>query len=394
MKKVLLAIAASLILASCTDFVRDTPPLHRVTILYAAAFSNLSSSISEDIDDICRSTLPSLKSGDVFLVYSHMPIRYGYYGVPTSPVLFRAWTDPDGTPRRDTLITYPDTDVSSSKEVMHKVLSDVQELFPAPHYGLIVTSHGRGWIPVGYEEHYTFAFGGGSGLEPSTRELCVESVEGSGIDVCDLGEALPMMFDYIILDSCLMGCIETAWELRDRCRLLLFSPTEILSDGMMYNTMGPLLTNVVTPDIKRIAREYYEHYQSLSGLYQSATITLIDCSKLEPVANACRELVDKYRIAIDRTNSAFVQAYFYNDMHWFFDLRDIFVQSGATEEDIAPLDAALNDAIVYTAATDHFFDLKLERVCGVSMYKPFGILTDLNNFYRGLSWNQAIGLIQ
>lgn len=391
MKKILLLLAAMLTLVSCSDFKQDKLPLHRVTIMYAAAFSNLSTSIAEDIDDICGSGLPTRNSGDVFLVYSHMPTSRGWYNEPSSPVLFRAWADPDGTQHRDTLITYPNTDISSTAEVMNKVLSDVKEIFPAPHYGMIVSSHGKGWIPAGYTENYSFFF---SSASAQTKELCIESVEGSGINVCDLAYALPMKFDFIIMDSCLMGCIETAWELKDKCNLLLFSPTEILTDGMMYHTMGPLLTNVVNPDIKRIAKEYYEHYQALSGYYQSASITLMDCTRLEPVAEACRKLVERFRVQIVNTNASDVQAYFYNELHWFFDLRDIFVQAGATEEDLAELDSALEDAIVYTACTDTFFDLKLERVCGVSMYKPYSLLTDLNNFYRGLSWNKAIGLIQ
>ena len=394
MKKILLAIAATLVLASCSSLERDSIPLHRVTIMYAAAFSNLCNSISEDIEEFCNSGLPTLKSGDVFLVYSHMPARNGYFDIPTNPVLFRAWTDPDGTPRRDTLVTYPSSDISSTKEVMHKVLSDVQELFPAPHYGMVVSSHGKGWIPTDYREVYSFDFDGGDTWLTSTKELCVESVDGSGINVNELADALPMYFDYIILDSCLMGCIETAWEVKDKCKFLMFSPTEILTDGMMYKTMGPLLTNVVNPNVQQVAKEYFEHYQAMSGAYQSASITLIDCTKLGPVADACRDLVTKYRSAIEHTSPTKVQAYFYNDLHWFFDLRDIFLQAGATEEDLAPLDAALEDAVVYTACTDTFFDLKLERVCGLSMYKPYSILTDLNSFYRGLSWNKAIGLIQ
>lgn len=363
--------------------------------MYAAAFSNLSASIAEDIDDICGSGLPTLKSGDVFLVYSHMPVRQGYYdGLPTSPVLFRAWSDADGTTHRDTIVTYPDTDISSTKEVMHKVLTDVKELFPAPHYGLVISSHGKGWIPTGYVENFSLAFDSVGDGSLRTKEICIENVEGSGIDVCDLPDALPMYFDYIIMDSCLMGGIETAWEVKDKCRLLLFSPTEILTDGMAYATMGPLLTNVVNPDIKKVAMEYYEQYNSRSGYYQSASITLVDCTKLDPVAAVCRKLVEKYRIAINNTNAQKVQAYFYNNLHWFFDLKDIFVQAGASEEELAELDEALSGAIVYTANTDFFFDLKLERVCGLSMYKPYSILTDLNSFYQGLSWNQAIGLIQ
>ncbi|MBR4809344.1 MAG: hypothetical protein IK031_03585 [Bacteroidales bacterium] len=394
MKKLLFALAATIILASCTDFGADTLPLHRVTIMYAASFNSLSSEIATDIDEICASGLPSRQSGDVFLVYSHMPWKYGYYSVPTEPVLFRAWADPDGTTHRDTLITYPSSDVSSSPGVMRKVLSDVKELFPAPHYGMVVSSHGLGWIPRDYHENFGFVFDSFSTGAAGTKEFCIENVDGSGININELPDALPMYFDFIIMDACLMGGIETAWEIKDRCRYLMFSPTEILSNGMVYDNMAKSLTNMVNPDVKSIAKEYFDYYQSMPGVYQSATITLLDCTRLQPLADVCRKLVSIYRDAINGTNSGKVQAYFYNNLHWFFDLRDIFVQAGATEEEIAELDDALNYAILYTACTEWFLsELRLERVCGLSMYKPYANLYELNDFYSTLSWNKEIGLL-
>ncbi len=385
--------AALLAMASCSVFEPQTPPLHRLTIMYAAAMSNLSSSIAEDIEDICNSKLPTLKSGDVFLVYSHMPARYGYYDIPTEPVLFRAWSDPDGTNHRDTLRRYPSTDISSTAEVMRKVINDALDLFPAPHCGLIISSHGKGWIPAGYKESSAIVFGQESSRTPDTKDICIESVKGSGINITELRDAIPVKMDYIFMDSCLMGCIETAYEARGLCDLLLFSPTEVLVDGLSYRTMAPLILNTFNPDATSVAREYYEFYEAQSGSRRSATVTIVDCNRLEPLADACRDLVSKYREQIIDTPHDNVQPYFYNNLRWFFDLRDIFAQSGIPEEELAALDAALSEAIVYTAGTDAFIGLPLERVCGLSMYKPYHELHELNQFYRTLSWNKAIGLL-
>ena len=81
-----------------------------------------------------------------------------------------------------------------------------------------------------------------------------------------------MKLDYILMDTCLMGCVEVAYELRNKCDRLLFSPTEILSDGMVYTTMAALLTNVATPSLNTIAKEYFDHYQAQSGLYRSCRL--------------------------------------------------------------------------------------------------------------------------
>ena len=390
MRKTLIYIllAAMLGAAGCKPDGSDVPPTNRVTIMYAAAFSNLSAAITEDINEMCAGMLPTLSSTDVFVVYSHT--RPTEADPNQCPVLFRAWRDPSGTAHRDTLKVYPQSDISSSPDVMHKVLTDIKDLYPAPHYGLMISSHGLGWLPRGYVESTDHS----TTFSTSTKELCIESIAGSGIDIDRLPGAIPMKLDYILMDTCLMGCVEVAYELRDKCDKLLFSPTEILSDGMVYTTMAALLTNVATPSLKTIAKEYFDHYQSQTGLYQSATITLVDCTKLVALADVCKSLTSTYRTQIEGLDPDSVQAYFYNEStHFFFDLKDIYVQAGATGEEIAALDAALKDAVIYYAATDNFFNLRLERVCGLSMYLPYASHKKLNKFYKELSWNKSIGLI-
>ena len=89
-----------------------------------------------------------------------------------------------------------------------------------------------------------------------------------------------------------------------------------------------------------------------------------------------------------------VQAYFYNELHWFYDLRDIFAQAGASLTELAQLDAALDECVLYKDATPTFFGLKLLRVCGLSSYIPMPERESLNDYYKTLSWNKATGLIQ
>ena len=202
-----------------------------------------------------------------------------------------------------------------------------------------------------------------------------------------------MHLDFCILDACLMGCVEVAYELKDKCDLLLFSPTEILSYGMNYTTMPEKLLNIQEPDIKGVARDFYELYETQSGDYKSATVTLVDCRKLDPLADAFRDIVDAHRSEIEKVNKSQVQAYFYNDYHWFFDLRDLLIKAGATESEVRTLDSALDGCILYKAATEKFFDLKLENVCGLSVYIPSSTSVNLNSFYKTLAWNSATGFI-
>ena len=390
-KKAILALASAiLIIAGCSKF-QDGPPLNRVTLMYVAAFSSLYSDLNNDINDMCAGNIPTLRSGDVLLVYAHIPNSRSLI-TPTKPVLFRAYRKEDGTYVRDTLKSYPDTDLSSSAEVMRKVLTDVHDMFPAPHYALTVSSHGKGWIPKGYNEFYDDDIVWSS-APAGTKEFCIEQVDGSGINVDEIPDAIPFKLDYIMMDSCLMGAVETAYELRNKCDYLLFSPTEVMNDGMEYKSMAAYITNVSAPDLVRVARAYYESYNSQKG-NQNATVSVIKCSALDGLADVCRELIAAHREDIAACDHDSVQKYFRGKMHWFFDLRDIFLQSGASEEELQQLDAALKATVLYEAHTESFISIPLERVCGLSMYLPYEHLNELNDYYRTLAWNKATNLIQ
>ena len=380
--------------------------------MYAAAYSNLSSQIVEDINELCDGEVPYSCDPDILLVYSHSVKTPRDYNTPTNPVLFRAYKDKKDELHRDTLMVYPNTDVASTAEVLHKVLCDVQEQFPSPSYGLIFSSHGRGWLPVDYSEKipvndvWTAPALDGSGraashrrvVYPETKWLGIESQTGSGIDIRELAEAIPMKLDFFLVDACLMGCVEFAYELRNTCRNLVVSPTEILSNGFIYSNMAAHLFGSDEPDYKGICADYYNYYMKQSGFYQSATITWVDCTQLDALAEACKDIVAANREGLSKADHDAVQHYFYyyyeDTLPWFFDLRDILEQSGASTEELARLNKALDAAVLYSAATPTFFSLKLERVCGLSMYLPYPASTVLNNYYKSLSWNKATGLIQ
>ena len=398
----LLALAAVVLLA-CNRTEYDNAPNRRVFLMYAAAFSNLSPSIAEDVKELCEGAIPAVGSGDILLVYSHH--TRGSYSIPTNPVLFRVFHDVDGKQCRDTITVYPDTDVSSTPEVLHKVLSEVKEKFPARSYGLLFSSHARGWLPVNYEDKssgsdiWTFDAPRRMPAFPETKWLGIEHPqETSGIDIRDLADAIPMKLDFFLLDACLMGCVEVAYELRNTCHYLVFSPTEILSNGFMYDSMASHLMNVKDPELQQICQEYFEYYNSLSGLYRSATITMVDCTKTEALADVCAGIVAAHRDSFHAADRDEIQHYFYqngsNTYPWFYDLRDVFAKAGATEAELERLDAALAGCIVYSAATPKFFDLVLENVCGMSMYYPYPDKKELNDYYKTLSWNKATGLIQ
>ena len=392
------AALAACLLFSCSGTEKETMPTRRVVLMYGAAYSNLSANIAEDINELCSGNIPFVSGSDILLVYAHTTGSNSDYNTPTSPVLFRAFRDMEGKLRRDTISVYPTTDVSSTAEVLNKVLTEVKDRFPARGYGLIFSSHGRGWLPVNYSEpSYVLSSVPGENKDfPPTKWLGIEAANGSGIDIRDLADAIPMKLDFCIMDACLMGCVEVAYELREKCSVFISSPTEILTNGFIYTTMAAHLMGLQDPELQSVCREYYEFYAAQSGSYRSATVVMVDCTRLEVLASVCSQLISAHRTELDNINRNSVQRYFYSssDLHWFYDLRDILAKAGASDSELSTLDRALAVCVPYYAATDYFFDLKLENVCGLSMYLPYQKKDDLNNYYKTLSWNKATGLIQ
>lgn len=401
---------------------------HRVFILYAAGYNSLSSFIRQDIQDLIEGEfVPGSDWNDnVLLVFSRL--KPAQSSDSTAPSLVRIRRNTQGNTVRDTLDVpgLTKTTVATSAETMRSVLSYVRDLYPDSLYGMVFSSHGSGWVPEGYYASPStydqeFQEGGGETIWSSPRQRRMSdgsvpyvappvdpdapAVKSIGQDVVgsksyelslrDFRDAIPMHLNYLIMDACLMGGIEVAWELRDKVDMLGFSQTEILAEGFCYQTIARRL---LTPDgggPLEACRDYYDQYAAMSGQNQSATVSLIDCRKLGPLAAVCRKLFDAYRTELGSLNPSLVQRFFRFDRHWFYDLEDILVQAGISDTEKAELDAALEQCILYKAATPRFLSIEIKAFSGFSMYLPSNGSAFLNHYYsENIGWNSATGLVQ
>lgn len=426
MKKVVLATAfmAIMMIAACSGPLPIQEPSQqkysRVLIYIGEGFNSLSGYIKDDINDLkgapSNPMLPSEGSNKAFIVISHLPRSGGDYATATSPTITRISRDYLGRPICDTLLRMPAGTILTKAENLREALEFVHSEFPSDTYGMIFSSHGTGWLPAGYYG----SDDGGSVFSADRRKVegavpYVEPAPADGIDVKTFGQevvdidgslwsyemslptlasAIPFRFDYIMLDACLMGGIETAYELRDCTRYLTFSQTEILADGLAYETLLGRLFGETPANVQGACEDYFNMYDSKTGTYRSATISMVDCTKLAPLAECCRDLFSKYRQELFHVNPEDVQGFFRFGKHWFYDLEDILVQAGITDSDRSRLSDALEDCIVYKAHTDSFmlyFDIK--AYCGLSMYLPSAGSAYLDSYYTGLEWNKATGLV-
>ena len=390
-----------------------------IFILWSLGFNNLSSYLKEDLNDIASNWLPVKgRNKDMVLAFCHNTA--GAYSVQTSPVLIQLYKDFNGLTHRDTLMVLPKETISASAETMHEVLSYIKERFPAKGYSMLVSSHGTGWVPEGYcnnpssYENTMYSLrrtrrGPVPYVEipaeegmPLTKSIGCQNISSKQVyemDITDMAEAIPMHLDYLIFDACFMGGVEVAYELREKCDRMIFSQTEILADGMDYATMLSYLMEEETPDLVGYCENYFNYYNNQSGAYKSATISLVDCTRLDPLAEACSDIFESRRSEIAALEGkSTIQKYYRSGLtqhSWFFDLKSIISSCSASEDQVRKVEDALEGCIIYKAATAEFMQsFAINTHSGLSMYLPYRKRNYLNSFYKELKWNKDTGLIK
>jgi hypothetical protein len=386
----------------------------QVLLLYGAGFNSLSSDIWSNIDEIKRGYLPGKsRNDDVVLVFSHLTKNNRrVYSSETAPVLVRLYNE-HGEARADTLRTWPVGTPVANKEMMTEVFNWVREEFPADGYGAIMSSHATGYLPEDYyanpKKYEGRDRGSSSSWSPQLRSFGQEYYEAGTktqeMEIKDLAAAIPYKLDYLVFDACLMGTVEVAWELRNVCSYVAFSPCEIPAAGFDFRNLVEHLLKPEVPDVMAVCQDYFAFYQH--DTTYGATITLVDCSRLDRLAATCRELFDRYRSGIRNLDGKNVQVYDRRidskKYYAFFDLKDMLREAGASETDLASLQAALDEAIVYEAHTAKFINVQLDRVCGLATYLPaypdyrrdiYHGTEFLDYFYQeNIAWNQATALV-
>ena len=439
-----LCVAAASLFASCEcghKIEVEDIPCKNLLLLYTAGQNSLSSYLDGNIEDIVVSAqegdgyVPVKNSEDVLLLLSNRLKSTGNYVDNMPSYLIRLYMVKDykekgskvkvNTVMMDTLITYPPDLIATKKGTMRQVLQDVDNMFHAEHYGMVFSSHGTGWVPPGYysnpsgydvssrpaRPHFGAATGSVPYVEdnefpdgPAVRSLGQSRFKEDGKSISyefaidEFADEFPFHFDYIYFDACLMGGVEFAYQLRNVCDRIAISPAEVLAQGMDYTECVGQLLKGGAGDLESVCKSYYEIYSGQSGDYQSATITLVDCTKMDDLVSVCKELFEKYRIKMTIIDHEDIQPYFRSYHQWYYDLEDILLKCDITSDEQSRLEAALDKCIVYKNATANFIPnsggFAINIYSGLSMYLPCKGSAYLDNYYRTLDWNKATSLVE
>ncbi len=414
------------VLVSCSREAGPPEPevnaLKHTLLAYMVADNNLSSFSYINTSAIYQGMAAADPSATV-IVYRDC------YGA--APELIEIKKDKKGKVTQTVVGTFPESN-SVSIETMQEVFAKVKADYPSDVYGLVLWSHGGGWLPPAK----TNILPGTARLqklqalaaEPlSVEELLSSEVpitHGFGddyaetISIPDLETALPDdMFDYILFDACYMAGVEVAYQLRNKADYIIASSAEIMGNGFPYaSTMKDLFSTPLTEQnrpyrlpetLRKTCESFFNYYNGKIGWEHSATISLINTSELEGLADAVAQIFAHNAPALAQMNTSALQYfdrtpmspgghyfYTYSD-HYFFDLGEIIGKMDASyyEKNVL-FPWQLKLAVPYAAATDWMLlgsgGFKVNHHCGLSTYLCQGRLDVPDAYYRTLDWYQRV----
>lgn len=378
MKKVVTIVSAlcflALAMSSCqkmSDMYDTGKPYSRVVIFFFEGYRT-GLDLQSNINAMASNPLPIKGSKKAVLYIDH---------TKNTPYLFHLYSDVYGNAVRDTLLTFPAGTRTCERDQMREIFRYINEQFPSDHYGAVFSSHGTGWLPIDYNPKVK-SLGPGYSDDRGTAEMTVQ----------EFAQAIGVHLDYLVLDACMMGCVETAYEIKGVCDNLISSCVEVPGDGFNYATMIKDLLKDSPFSLEDVCLDYFNLYKD-SSLF-GATVSLVDCRKIDALAALCRDLFDKYHDGLFSVDPESVQCFGQSEKYCFYDLEDILLKCGINAEEQEALATVLKECIPCKYATPYFMTIVINHCCGLSMYLPSAGSAFLNGYYKSLSWNTATQLVK
>ncbi len=300
-------------------------------IVYMLGDNNLSSDMDKNLQRILNVYPDVPELGNIAVFYDR-----GTYTRLTRLAI------EDGMVKQKLIEDFPKSKSSLGEEFTKGVMAKIRAELPAESYGLILSSHGGGWVPADIFDMY-YLLAPDSSSTASLQPMFFGQDGDDYMEVPELRAGLEEMhFNYIIFDACLMASVEALYEMRDTADHIIASSAEILGTGFPYETVVPMLFTE-GHQLKGVCEEFMNFYRDSSG-----TISLVDCSELEALAAAMKGVL----AAGGSVDVSKVQHFdgFYR--HLYFDLGQYV---GQLTDDTAAFDDALAKAVVFTDHTPTFY---------------------------------------
>lgn len=380
-----------LLVSSCNNegylnALTPSPPqekeTQRILIAYLAGDNSLSSEIEQKIAALTVGFLSADHAENRLFIY--------YDRKNNSPQLLEISADTENPHR--ILKTYTAQNSASSK-VMKQVLNDILNSYSASSYGFILFSHGSAWLPAaGLENPYDSPADEEERIEPvrKTRSVCMDREDE--MELTDFASSLPLpgnkKWDFILFEGCYMGSVEVAYELKDKTKAIIASATEIVSPGM--TEVYPAALNYLclpVPELEKFAQSYFNIWDSKTGNYRSATISVIRTGHLEELAQLARAAFLRWEPNTETLEA--LQRFNRNEWHLFFDLKEVLITANPSLNTY--INSLWKDIVTYSAATPTFlqgmaYGFTIHTHNGLSCYVPQREFSYANQGYTQTTW--------
>lgn len=396
--------------SACNDDESDIPetgPANRTVLVYMMAENSLSNfaeqgsgNLDSDIEEMVlgASSIPDNDHLIVFLDDANTSHNPRIYEIKKATGKMKA--------RVELVKEYPAELCSTDPAVLEEVLDYVKTNFPAKGYGLVMWSHGGGWLPAAKVK--------------DSRSIGIDNEENSAsnigfeMEISALAEVLADFgkLDFLYFDACYMQGIEVAYELKEVTDYVIGCPAETPAIGARYDRIIlPMFASTV--DVEGIVLKNYQYYLSFYEVGNKShpenygcLLSAIRCNELDALAALTapiieREASDKHLLPIGSD----IQTY-RGTSSWpeFYDFCGAIYSLSNTNDEYAQWLIQFNKAVVCRVHTDEWFgggswakwlEVKDEHVSpygGVSMYVPYDSPSHAkwNKAFQNTQWYQAV----
>lgn len=372
-KYIILAVLPVFVAAcSGNDEPEPDPYAPMMTLVYMVSDNSLGSSFQSDEGNLEQMRTAvfrgALNGGGRLLVY-----RDGPEGNPT---LFEI------TANGDMAIADYTNDISSlTVDRMQRVINDARAAVPAHNYGLVLWSHGTGWI----ESSAARSADGTTAVEAVGQSFGQDQHPvNTEMKIATLAEALRSTpHEFIYFDCCFMASVEVLYELRNCAKTFIAYATEIPIEGMPYDVNTKLLVAGEVDGVQ-MAKNTLDYYQNRAS-NPSCAIAVVDAAALDNLATATRAVMQTGVVA----SSTYYGVPFFRSggpRTYLYDMKDYIKSLEVDATLLASWQQAYDKAVVYSGATAYSYGLDMSKYSGLGCHivRTAADATILG--YRNQSW--------
>lgn len=399
---VLTVITVTTVLVACNHNDEPDPVQEedlRTVLVYIAADNNLTSIASDDVAEMVSGFAAVDADKNNLLVYVDTQSE--------KPFLYQITKDSKGAVVKKVLHEYQQQN-SVYPTVMAEVYNRAFSSFPAKSYGLVLWSHGDGWLPSPSNI---------SASKASTRWFGQDGT--SYMDISSLNTALNSAphFDFILFDACLMQSVEVAYELKDRADYFIGAPNEIPGPGAYYTELVPAMFSQANDLASTVAHGYYDYYDrkynggqasddgkggkipfSNDNWTAGVTVSVVKSSEVQALAAATAAILPKYITNGSAINVSSIYSYEPRSTY-YYDLKGLVqsLTSTADQTSFLTWSTAFDLAVPMHLTTDSTYSnypkdmVSMSGSNGLSAYIPRSSYASLNTFYHSYAWYSAAG---